>query len=827
MEQTERLFDILGQIDPALIAAVDLTPKKKSAIRKWLPAVACLCLCAVLGLATWRVVPKLTETDPPIEESKYPDAREIYVPGDPTAGLESAFGGALRKTTGYLYDNFTVGDCHYHVALSYKSISPTLLGEALGTAEAANMSPSVETTKPITYYRILGIRDTLAVAVIFDGEEDIYLFANQSYVPATLGELITDAGLEEYLTMGEVKQYRADGEQVITTVYQADTALTEEYLFRPLWDSATVRVHNGPSVLYPATDPIFLSIRSSMNMFGYIGWADFSVQLSYNGYLIVPLFGNYYLFPVEDTVRDAYLAALKRKTNYDVTAEPMPARSGGSVRTGTVTSAEIYYHMEIDGDTYKCSTAYWGIDAVHVGEELGQVKAGAADTAPIVTYYRLRGIAPEAGVAVRFPGEETYYSYYNNDYRPETLGDLIEDLDLHTTLRSDRVTVNYREATVTQSATFKADTELLLQHVFASTDAPFLQVDRIRSELFFVETEVQLPLFSGSADYALHVTGEGWLYVYLMQNTYVFDIGYGREQVARYASDLILRYPFFSMSIKDEVKCPIDKEEWESAPDRIRYSGLEWENTIYATAHEAIDLATVGEVIGSAVAVAVDPVTRMLYHKDVTLYAVDGYSTRHAVGVRFGEAEEYDLYVNHDYISQTLGDFIEEYGLYERGTLCNFRSVVYGENTVSTIQSTGYFNEAIDIYLPAVDPARAWELLFGDPDAPQTATTTQWDFSRNHKSTLTFTLRCEGVWDGEADVIVDKNGYLCFTSTDYPWPCQVYEIGRERAEAFLNYVLADCLESNEIRDGKILIPAGGTRLDAVREQLSKRFAVSE
>ena len=33
MEQTERLFDILGQIDPALIAAVDLTPKKKSAIR--------------------------------------------------------------------------------------------------------------------------------------------------------------------------------------------------------------------------------------------------------------------------------------------------------------------------------------------------------------------------------------------------------------------------------------------------------------------------------------------------------------------------------------------------------------------------------------------------------------------------------------------------------------------------------------------------------------------------------------------------------------------------------------------------------------------------
>ena len=825
MERTERLLDILGQIDPALIAAVDLTPKKKPAIRKWLPAAACLCLCALLGLTAWRVVPQLIATDPPIEESKYPDAREIYVPGDPTAGLESASGSAARKTTGYLFDNFTVGDRHYHVGLSHMSISPTLLGEALGTAEAANMSPSVETTKPITYYRILGIRDALAVAVIFDGEDDIYLFANQSYVPATLGELIADAGLEEYLTMGEVKQYRADGEQVITTVYQANTALTEEYLFRPLWNTATARVHNGTSVLYPATDPILLSIRGSMNMFGYIGWSNSWIQLSYNGYLIVPLFGNYYLFPVEDTVRDAYLAALKSKTNYDVTAEPMPARSGGSVRTGTVTSAEIYYHMEIDGDTYKCSTAYWGIDAAHVGEELGQVKAGAADTAPIVTYYRLHGIAPEAGVAVRFPGEEAYYSYYNNDYRPETLGDLIEDLDLHTTLRSDSVTVNYREATVTQSATFEADTELLLRHVFANTDAPFLQVDRIHQGFRPVETEVQLPLFSGSRDYALHVTEEGWLYIYLMQNTYVFDIGYGREQMARYASDLILRYPFFSMSIQDEVKCPVDKEEWESAPDRVRYSGLEWEGITYATVHEAIDPATVGKVIGNAVAVGVDPVTRMLYHTDVTLYALSGYSTRHAVGVRFGEAEGYDLYVNRDYTAQMLGDFIEEYGLRENGTLCDFRSVVYGENTVSTIQSTGFANDPLDIYLPAVDPTRAWEILLDDPHAPQTAITTHWDFSRNHKSTLTFTLRCEGLWNGDANVVLDKNGYLCFTSTDYPWSCQVYEIGRERAAAFLDYIMTECLEPNEIRDGYIVIPDGQTRQDVIREQVTKRFAI--
>jgi hypothetical protein len=247
----------------------------------------------------------------------------------------------------------------------------------------------------------------------------------------------------------------------------------------------------------------------------------------------------------------------------------------------------------------------------------------------------------------------------------------------------------------------------------------------------------------------------------------------------------------------------------------------------YATAHEAVDPATVGEMIGNAVAVGIDPVTRMLYHKDVTLYAVDGYSRRHAVGVRFGEGEEYSLYVNRNYTAQKLGDFIAEYGLREKGTFCDFRSVIRGENTVSTIQGTGYFSDPLDVYLPAVDPERAWELLLGDLNAPKTTTTTHFIFSRDHKSTLTFTLRCEGLWDGEAEVILDKNGYLCFASTDYPWPCQVYEIGVERAEAFLSYVLTDCLASHEIRDGMVLVPYGGTRLDAVREQLAERFAVIE
>ena len=833
MERTERLFDILGQIDPALIAAVDLNPipQKKPAIRKWISTAACLCLCTLLGLTAWRVIPHLArggDLEDQISatiESIYPDAKEIVVPGYHLE-IEAAAGTAHKRTTGYLYDNFTVGERYYHVGNSGMSISSKLIGEALGTADAAYMAPSIESTEPMTYYRVRGIDDALAVAVIFDGEEDIYLFANQKYRPATLGELITAAYLTEYLTLGEVTVQCAVGEEVHTTTYQADTALTTEYLLRPLWDVAPVRVHNGSAALYPATDPILLNVKGRLGMFGYTGW---QARLSYNGYLIVPLFGNSYIFPVSEAIRDDYLSALAEQTESETVTEPMPMRKGGSgTLTGPLCSAEIYDQLTVDGDLYECRTVYWGIEADRVGEELGQVKAGAAQTAPTATYYRLRGIDPEAGIAVRFPDCETYYSYFNLDFAPATLGELIEALDLHTNLRAGAPTLGYREATVTQTAAFsEADVALLLRHVFANTNAPAVQTNKIPRGLRLVEADVQIPLFSGTYDYSLYVGENGWLYVYLMNIPFVFDIGFERDQVALYAKDLILRDPNIKLSIEDAVKCPVDKTEWSIAPDQVRYSGLEWAGITYATAHETVDPATVLEVIEDAVAVGVDPVTRMLHHKDVTLYALSGYSPRHAVGVRFGETEEYCLYINRNYTAQMLGDFMAEHSLRQKGTLCDFRATVYGEDTSgSTIQRTGFFSDPLDVLFPAVDPMRAWDLLMGDPNAPHIALENYWDFTSNYHHTLYFTLRCEGIGDGEIDVILSKEGYLCFELKEYK-TCQLYEIGQERAQAFLDYIMTDCLSTCSLRGGFVRVTADKTWLDTVTEQVNDRFRISQ
>lgn len=833
MERNERLFAMLGEIDPALIAAVNLTPapaKPAARLRKYLPTVACLCLSVLLGLSAWRILPKLASGDAAESESAttsdslYSDAQDIT--GEySTDKNQEASSSLIVQTTGSLYNHFKTAENTYRIARHDKTLSRQLLGEMLGTAQANHTSPGNPAAKPITYYRILGIDECLALAVIFDGEEDVYLYANQNYTPATLGDLIEAADLMRYLTLGDVIETRAKGENLHTTVYRADTALTAQYLLAPLRDTAPIRVYNGNSVLTPAKKPILLSIRGSLGMFGYPNW---EAELTENGYLILPLFGNYYLFPVPASVRDAYLDALAQKTRQITQTELIPIGRGGALH-GATTSAAIYHKLTLEKTTYQCLTCLYGMDASRVGAELGQIKAGAAEAAPTATCYRILGVSPAFGIAVRFSDEDTYYSYFNPDYRPETLGDLIADMGLSDYLRSSPPTVIYREAAITQTASFqKADDELLWQWILSHNDAPntaAANTKKPQDGTYTLDLPLQIPLFSGSEDYTLRITEEGMLYIDLLGIRCVFDIGFDREQMARYALALLLRQPDFLLRAEDETVLPQDKRNWDSQPLHVRYSGLTWEGISYATDRTALDPAAVKAELGITSAVSLDPDTRMLSHTNVTVSTVEGYSSRHAVAVRFAADSHYYLYVNRGYVGQNLRDFMEENNIRENSTLSDFYTIVTGVKKDSgTIVSSG-FTDPVNLYFTGVDESRAWEILFGDPYAPRTDIIHDQDFLSKHYLTMGFTLYNPHFCGEALRVILSKDGYLFFRMENERG--HTYEIGKERAAAFLDYILTECLEPNEVRDGALLIPYGETRMSVITEQVTRRFRTDE
>lgn len=830
MERSERLFEMLGEIDPDLIAAVKISPpaKRPAVWKKWLSAVACLCLCAVIGTVAMQI--QMSSEDMKDAEitsaasNKYPPAESVSSGQNSTQNnLEGAF---PIQTTGGKYDHFTAGKITYTVAYSHGKISSVLLCEKLGHAKAENISSSNNTTLPITYYRLRGIDISLAVGVIFEGEEDIYVYSNEDYLPETLGDLFAAASLEEYLTVGTVTLTRAADEQLTTTVYSADHALTVTNLLSRMIDTAPVRVSDsnvdGIS-LFPAKRPILLSIQMEMPMF-HVEYAY--IQITQNGYLILPLLGNYYVFPMDETVLSDYLTALTQKADSRTETEIIPW-GNGSWHTGPTTMAAIYRTIKMDDIAYRCYTREYGIAADHVGEALGELKVGIADAAPVVTYYRIHGISPALGIAVRFPGEETFYSYYNRDYRPETLGDLIKDTGLTSYLRPDDPVVCYRNATVTQTGRFmNTDDALLWQYLLTDLTAKNIATEKTFSpdaDTVCIEIPLQIPLFSGAKDYTLWITKDGDLWIDLLDIHCVFPISFDETRRAQYLFELLLRYPDCGLKVADSTRTTSTWPawQWEGAPLHEQFTGLEWRDATYGTTHETVDPDAISRRLGTVDAIGCDPKTRMIYRKTVACYAVADYAERHALAVYFEEEDLYYLYMNRSFSDLTLGDLMKSYDILEKGTLTEFRASVQGVKSGNEPYSGGGYYRSVDIYFPDADPKQAWKTLFSDRQAPGVPVDGMWDFRRYYHYTLRFTLLCPTMDDGEIDMILDRNGYLCFSLENEQ--CYVYNIGTERTAAFFDYILANCIENHEIRDGAIVIRDGETRLGVITDQLTERF----
>lgn len=105
----------------------------------------------------------------------------------------------------------------------------------------------------------------------------------------------------------------------------------------------------------------------------------------------------------------------------------------------------------------RCYTARRGeIPQGQIGEKLGRVTANGWDEYASFAgedaarhldawVYEIAGISPECAVAVRYDGTNTYYSAVNSAYRPETIGQMIADLNLRDTLVFDRVYYEFKK----------------------------------------------------------------------------------------------------------------------------------------------------------------------------------------------------------------------------------------------------------------------------------------------------------------------------------------------------------------------------------------------
>ncbi len=113
-----------------------------------------------------------------------------------------------------------------------------------------------------------------------------------------------------------------------------------------------------------------------------------------------------------------------------------------------MTVSEKFGEFEFGGIKY--SSMVSEVNAVDVGEYLGESISIGYDIYTETTYtsnvkiYSLKGISNECAVAAEFEGYEGYCVFINFDYRPETLGDFIDALNLRENISFGLVHYDWR-----------------------------------------------------------------------------------------------------------------------------------------------------------------------------------------------------------------------------------------------------------------------------------------------------------------------------------------------------------------------------------------------
>lgn len=208
--------------------------------------------------------------------------------------------------------------------------------------------------------------------------------------------------------------------------------------------------------------------------------------------------------------------------------------------------------------------------------------------------------------------------------------------------------------------------------------------------------------------------------------------------------------------------------KWDEMTVLMKFPGFDNENGSYTSRGAVSDADKVGEAFGTAVMKGYDIYTDQTYTTEVQLAPIDGVSEKCAVAVKFGGVDGYFAYVNRDYVPVTLGDMIDDLNLRE---YMDFGSVWYrynGDNVEFT-----------------VDDGIIWDMLLADTSLANIDDNDRMMLVNEMSASVNIPMlgyKNIGIW-------VTDDGYL---ATNILETRKVFFIGKEKADAFVNYVVENC-----------------------------------
>lgn len=227
-------------------------------------------------------------------------------------------------------------------------------------------------------------------------------------------------------------------------------------------------------------------------------------------------------------------------------------------RWDEMTICQQFSFVKYNGVNYDCK--YGEVPSNMIGESLGSATLTGKDVYTDKTYtkkaslYVINTISQECAIALQFEGTTEYYAYINSYYRPETLGNFINDLNLKEFISFGSVWYDYEYTDEKGKLQFESiefpnvDDETIWSMLFSDTSLENVYTDNF-SYQSIMEISVDIPIL-GYKNISCSVTEEGYLVTNILDTGKAFYIG--KEKVQEFVNYIINNYEGFKIVYVNE-----------------------------------------------------------------------------------------------------------------------------------------------------------------------------------------------------------------------------------------------------------------------------------
>lgn len=198
---------------------------------------------------------------------------------------------------------------------------------------------------------------------------------------------------------------------------------------------------------------------------------------------------------------------------------------------------------EVEYNNSKYSSRVTEISDENISKNIGNAILSGYDTYSKTTYnkkadlYSIKTISEKCAIAVRFEGDSEYYVYVNSYYRPETLGEFMENLSLKENISFGTVYYNYLDEDSQEDIKvefYNVDNEIIWQKLFSNN----LKLENIYSDTGKYTSEkltqsisvsVNIPIL-GYENISVSLTDKGYLLTNILDTGKGFYIGEDKVQ---------------------------------------------------------------------------------------------------------------------------------------------------------------------------------------------------------------------------------------------------------------------------------------------------------